>query len=182
MRLIKEMHVTASATWCYHVWQSKGWWRMMKCFTQYPPDIAALWKPKICGISLLGIAGVKTLDLDLRFELDWSENLQNVYFVFTRSSAASLPGLLLLCCSIWWRQQNLGNPRRYSLPGFFGLKYWYGLQFPVPPSLESSSNSLLPTTAVCLFVLPGNLAFSFHLFPTGNSLFLLPAAAAASFS
>lgn len=43
---------------------------MMKCFTEYPPDVSALWKPKICGITILGISGVKALDLGLRFEPD----------------------------------------------------------------------------------------------------------------
>lgn len=143
---------------------------------KYPPNISALWKPKICGIIILGIAGGKTFDLGLRFELDWSENLQNVSCVVTRSSAASLrwPALTVLLYLV-----NLGNPRRYSFPGFFGLKYWPGLHFPVPTALESSSNSPLPT-APCLSVLPshpeGNLPFSFHLFCTGNSFFLSSAA------
>lgn len=95
--------------------------------TWYISWIYALWKPKICRITILGIAGGKALALGIRFELDWSKNPQNVYRVITRSSAASLHCLLLLCCSTWWRQLNLGNPRRYSFPGFIGLKYWPGL-------------------------------------------------------
>lgn len=149
--------------------------RMMKCFIEYPPDIFAL--NQICEITILGIAGVKTLDLDLRFELDWSKNLQNVYCLLKGPQQHHCIGLLLLCCPTLWRQLNLGNFRRYSFTGFFGLKYWPEIQFPVPPALESSSNSPLPTTAACLSILPGNRPFSFHLFGTGNSLLLSPAAA-----
>lgn len=73
VRFIKEIRVTASATWCYHVWQTKGWWRMIKYFVDISPDISTLWKPNVCGIAIRGIAAVKTLDLGLRFGLDWSK-------------------------------------------------------------------------------------------------------------
>lgn len=56
IRLIKEMNVIAFATRCYHVWRTKGWWSAS-------PDISAQI-PKIGGIAIFGIAGVKTLIWD----------------------------------------------------------------------------------------------------------------------